>query len=349
MEISSALADHISVFKYIKSENDPLSVYANDLQKVVLLRDRFGELNKFSNWNFNTQLDVFPDKHIEIPFKEICFNEVNHIYDRAVNENKDIYISWSGGVDSSCLLCTFLMSHINKSKLHVILSRNSVNEYPYFYQLLKENGISLIFIEDPAQMLQIYTNIVKNNLIVFGWCGDQLYGSDLNLKYPDWFKKDWKDFIKNLDKKVIDQFEQAFNVYGIPIKNTAQFFWWMNFSAKWTYVSTIFSLMCGCINNIINFYESKDFQNWSMSNFDNVDKHHPTETKFYKPEMKEIIYEFTKDKSYKLYKGKIGSFSVYSKSYSNIISIFDDTGIITYKKSDINIPQIFKKYQKEER
>lgn len=313
-------------------DNDPLSSYAHQLQGKLILRDRFGELNQFSKWNLGKDKDIIPTGYNSKLFEDICFEVAQKIYDRSIEENKDIYISWSGGVDSSCVLSTFLMIGKDTSKIHVLCSNESISEYPLLYFKLKSENIDIIIVKDTAKMLDIYKPIVDNNLIVFGWCGDQLYGSDVNNKYPDWFHKDWRSFARFMNMgNTIDGFEQAFQNYHLPIENCAQFFWWLNFSCKWTHVSKVFSLVCGNVKNVVNFYEDYEFQNWSIARFDRVDYQPPTNTEYYKPEMKEIIYKFTHDDHYKKNKGKVGSFCVYSKSYKNVLGIESTNGITLFK------------------
>lgn len=321
--------------KHLCDDTDPLGMYAQKFQNKLILRDRFGELNTFSSWDLDRSKDIIPTGYIAKSFSDICFDTAKSIYDRAVNENKDIYISWSGGVDSSCVLSTFLMLGESTSKIHVLCSNESISEYPLLYFKLKSENIDIILIKDPSKMLDVYTPIVNNNLVVFGWCGDQLYGSDVNNKYPGWFHKDWRDFLKYMNMgNTIEKYEQAFKAYKLPIENCAQFFWWMNFSCKWTHVSKVFSLVCGNTENVVNFYENFDFQNWSIARFDKVDYQPPTNTKYYKPEMKEIIYKYTHDEHYKNNKGKVGSFCVYANSYKNVLGVENSNGIILFDGRD---------------
>lgn len=334
--------------KELCSDTDPLSLYAQKLQGKLILRDRFGELNNFSNWNLGKEKDIIPSGYNPKSFRDICFNTAKSIYDRAIKENKDIYISWSGGVDSSCLLSTFLMLGEDNSRIHVLCSNESISEYPLLYFKLKSENIDIILIKDTSKMLDVYGPIVKNNLIVFGWCGDQLYGSDVNNKYPEWFHKNWRDFIRYMDMgNTVDRFDHAFKAYGLPIDNCAQFFWWLNFSCKWTHVSKVFSLVCGNTENIVNFYEDIDFQNWSIARFDRVDYQPPTSTEYYKPEMKEIIYDYTHDEHYKKNKGKVGSFCVYANSYKNILGVENSSGILLFDGKDYSsITNELLKYRK---
>ena len=46
---------------------------------------------------------------------------------------RKIRLMWSGGMDSTCALCSLLMCNIDLDQLEVIMSYESIIEYPWFY------------------------------------------------------------------------------------------------------------------------------------------------------------------------------------------------------------------------
>ena len=346
MEISSALADHISVFKYIKSENDPLSVYANDLQKVVLLRDRFGELNKFSNWNFNTQLDVFPDKHIEIPFKEICFNEVNHIYDRAVNENKDIYISWSGGVDST--LVAVLLIYTIPEKVILLHTSESLQEYARLFYFSRNLNIRTKHIL-PETMPYWYREITKDNLLITGWPADILFGTDILIddhRIKPYLYKPYQQFLlAHNGIKFVDQFDLLIKSTELKIEKTIELMWLMNFVCRWK--PAIWNTLINCTNagNLINFYDNQEFQKYAVRNYYKIRFIPDIKPTQYKKELKDIIISYTKDNNF-IYKTKVKSWNKFSKQSLEQLTIKTDSGFMFLKPSLSEYLNFLKQFKK---
>ena len=296
---------------------DSLGIYAK-LQRTSIEADRFGYLNQFSGWRV-TGMDSVPEpaasSSAEV-FSELCSKRAREIIKRSETEDLPIYVSYSGGVDSTCILCSFLREGIDKTRLRVLMTSESRDEYPLFYdKFLKD--IQCI---DTSKDIYAdkYIAAEQDGLLVFGWCGDQLFGSDLNIWHPGWFYKPWKDFLEYYGDKegfnpsaAIEQFEASFNHYGMPIENFAQFVWWLNFSCKWTYVWLHVPVLIEKLSDrYITFFSSEDFQRWSMARFDRVDSRPPQETPFYKPEMKSVILEVTGDTDYAQNKGKVGSWGV---------------------------------------
>ena len=303
---------------------DALSFYAR-LQYVPFLPDRFGFLNEFSPYRIAGN-DPLPDAANAPPFEDICAAVASDIARRAEREDKDIYLAWSGGVDSTCAAVSLL--NIAKKRLRLLANQASVDEYPMFFENVRREGVAVRFVEN-FRLRDIYSEIAHEHLLVFGWCGDQLYGSDLNLFFPDWFRRPWKDFVSALDGgHLVPQFEAGLEKTGLPIRTTAEFFWWMNFACKWVYVANEFALHHGHGHNVINFFEDRRLQDWSMARFDRTGAHHPSETEHYKPEMKDVIHEYTHDNDYRRAKGKIGSWgSAINDGWRMTSAIKDDEGI----------------------
>ena len=86
---------------------------------------------------------------------------------------------------------------------------------------------------------------------------------------------------------------------------------------------------------IINYFESIEFQQWSLSNFDILHKFPQVDPKYYKQELKNFIAKYFPKGSYLTTKGKTGSLG-YSCRYENDfvttlvpwISWLDSNGIV---------------------
>ena len=86
----------------------------------------------------------------------------------------------------------------------------------------------------------------------------------------------------------------------MPIIKFNEFVWFINFIGRWNVITHFLPYVYGLseTSNIINFFDTKDFQDWSISNFDVLHTHSQKEAKFYKKELKEIIYSIFPDEEY---------------------------------------------------
>ena len=128
----------------------------------------------------------------------------------------------------------------------------------------------------------------------------------IHQKYTGLYFSDWKKWVKS--KIAILQFTEAFKYYNLPIKTFGEFAWFMNFSTKWDLVNRDILRHIGKQENYtINFYDTQDFQNWSMSNFDKLHMYDQNNSKYYKLELKQFCNKIFPDTDYLKYKGKVDS------------------------------------------
>ena len=343
------IAKPVSINKYY-NDYDPLSLFANKTGFSVL-RDRFGYLNVFSPWNLYKQYKKFPSSCCSLSFSYLMDKRANDIIEKIKKENKQLYIFLSGGVDSTAMTIAILKS-INKelkNAIHIII--NSVTEFenPEFVKHLYNYNIDIIHCKSNS-LDDIQEKILETDYALVGWAADQLFGSIINQSYPDWYKKDWKEWlikttyigcshIKSKIYESIDQFEEAFNFYNLPIHTFGEFAWFMNFSAKYDIVTHNDVLYSGKLTNrMISFYDTEEFNDWSVSNFDNLHNYPQQDTEHYKIELKNYIYSYNKDSNYKKFKGKLGSWGyarqkLNIKEYPNICIIKTPDTFYFYKYS----------------
>jgi hypothetical protein len=154
----------------------------------------------------------------------------------------------------------------------------------------------------------------------------EIYGfSSLNQDYNeqvmvDFFYKKTGDFdVSNLFIKL---FEKLKATSPILITTNFLFLWWINFTCRWQGVSVrpIVKISDFCLRtidkkleyldkNMICFYNTDNFQLWSLNN---PDKRIKDSWSTYKYICKDIIYDFDKDEDYRDNKLKIGSLKNYA-------------------------------------
>lgn len=261
-------------------------------------------------------------------FEEICDKRAREVLDHAAATNREIAVMYSGGVDSTLILCAFLKVARPEElkRIIVLLSDKSIHENPNFYN----NFVSKTFRCDSSFKFPAY---VGNDKILFltGENADQLFGSQVIAglsAFAGWdmlFKplKETEDTLRGFFwSSVLDKYKDdavaAFEVLKricdnapIPIDNAYKFFWWINFAMKWqsVYVRLMpYSWNKSTIKleeNYTTFFSPAEFQLWAMENADQLAGDDPSQSKIV---AKRYILDVNGDKTY-LRKPKIGSLS----------------------------------------
>lgn len=316
------------------------------LGRYNILNDRFGILTRDCEYNLQSRNDSIeyiknlPNKS----FEEICNDRTNEIIDYADTYDKDIYVSWSGGVDSTCVVCSLLMNErLNKSRFHLIFSEESIGEYPYFYELMHKNKIDMI---NAKQDVLKFRDVVGYNVSVNGMNGDQLDGSNLHtMKYQGvGYFNNWIDDIRKIlfpefkkpvifDKFVSDV-EEYSNKIGVNLNIFGEFAWLFNYSVKWTYIAEF--MKCLHLNPDANFafFDTNDFSHYALVNFYQRGIKKQYTSYDYKLDWKKIIYKYTKDENYFLNKGKEANFFNDNNKAWYGMSVADTTGYYIFNDKD---------------
>lgn len=252
----------------------------------------------------------------EKSFSEICAERAAFIAQKSFEENRKIQILWSGGIDSTLALVSIFRELERGGKLNhleILLSNESVIEYPTFFRDVIEKKLNYVLFEPP-----IYDFLDEKKIIVTGEHGDQLFGSD-KVRHFVLTNQAFRSFeeilpvviarklgsTKSVDS-IISFLAPQIEKSPVKIETLFDFLWWMNFSLKWQHVSLRMfyeeeSERFSLENNFIHFFSAKDFQAWSISNHDLKIK---KTWKSYKYIAKECIFEFHKDENYLLNKEK---------------------------------------------
>jgi len=267
----------------------------------------------------------------DLTYEQCCEKRAWELVELSRIFNKPIALFYSGGIDSTLMLITFmkiLSSQELRDRILVCMSPLSIYENSRFYfdHVLKKCTI---------KSSHLFSSMLDQSVIILGGeHNDQLFGSDILAQvinrygYDSIHKPYTKDFIiqflcyRGLS---IAAAEIWFDNIDHHIKNYApceistvfDFFWWLNFCFKWqcVYFRMLVRIDVVSRNNIdenfVNnyyhhFYSTDYFQKWSMCN--------PQEKirdswKGYKIGAKEIIFKFDKNENYFKHKTKRGSLS----------------------------------------
>ena len=293
-------------------DDDALAVFASRTGFPVL-RDRFGFLNAFSRWRLMDGSISFPSSGSTANFADLMDKRAVEILNLVRNEGKELHIFLSGGVDSTAMTIAMLKASDGDFRnLHVVFNSSTEEEYPEFVEYLKTTGIDMVRCRS-TDIDDVQERLLETGYTLTGWAADQLFGSIINQVWPDWYFKDWREWLLSEEKTVpmdtaIGQFEETFANYGMPIKIFGEFAWFMNFSTKYNVVVNSDVLYSGKVTHrMISFYDTPEFNEWSVSNFDVLHRYPQHDAVHYKTSLKDYIYTFNHDETYRNGKGKIGS------------------------------------------
>lgn len=305
----SKLINGLTIPLWVEDLSTPFGI-ANSLFCGRLVRDRFNVLNQYSNVNWSDEVDSLPTTTEE---------SLANLMDKRANEllGNSITVQWSGGVDSTSLLLSLIKNGISKEDLIVRYDINSCEEYPYLYKWLKDNKYQMLPVKNNWYEALVST---ETDLIVNGWCADQLFGSVFFYNCPELYSLDLHSFLDKVsiqdttltkeNKNIaIETYQQyAKSMFDLDLNTAAELGWFINFTVKWSYVSLFNEMyLVGTPKQFITkpFYDTPYFQSWALSNFNNVSKVNIySEPKEYKRQLKEYCNSILPDEDYLLNKSK---------------------------------------------
>jgi hypothetical protein len=199
------------------------------------------------------------DSNFNKPWKQICLETADKIVKQA--NGQQINILWSGGLDSTCVLFS-LLEVTNHKQIKVFGNYSSIVESgSLFDTYIKGKGISYNI--SPPTINPIF----DEGLIVSGYLGDQIFGRYQTLN-EEQFSMPWKDFIIKEQAELTEQILE--NWPGQPLKTVPDFLSFIELNCKWQMGKTNRkrNMPREIADRMINFYETVDFQKWSLGNYE---------------------------------------------------------------------------------
>lgn len=296
------------------------------------------------------------DPTFSMTYEECCQRRAQEFIDLSRKLNVPICVLYSGGIDSTLILVSFLKQLPQpelRERVVVALNLDSISENARFYYDYIRPNFKITSSENMGTMLD------GSCIMLGGEFNDQLFGSDaVGFTYrqsdtSDQLHKPYsREFITGffIQRGVRPEFAHAwYTVIEDQVRAKAKcevstnfhFLWWINFAYKWQAVffrilATLHpSVRATLTENVVktyyhHFFCPEYFQQWSMNN------HHLkllTDWASYKVEAKRLIYEFNKDEEY-LNKAKIGSLYRLFVQMPAADAITNKFEFLTYDKLD---------------
>ena len=251
-----------------------------------------------------------PGDRTDASFADVCKAVARDIVEEAAAGDLPIQIAWSGGIDSTVALISIaeaLRERGELSRLYVLVSINSMAEYPKFYERHVMDVLQTRPLGGPLP-----DALREDTITVTGEHGDQLFGSDHleSLVKGGLAQLPWRHVVpsyiasklhkENRVERVMRFLEPQIAGAPVPIETAFDYIWWCNFSLKWQQVSLrVPAFRRGNVGPLVrrtkHFFGDPRFQAWSLSN-PQVRK--VTDWRAYKLEAKKVILDATGDFDY---------------------------------------------------
>lgn len=265
-------------------------------------------------------------------YEECCLRKAEEIVRIQDLIQKPIAVSYSGGIDSTAIVCSFIhLLGIKEAarRVHIYMSTDSILEYPkFFFDTLLPNfsifpitrfvdcfGSQNIFVDGEPNGLIVFTDWLAQSINKFGV---DFFKGPVSVNSVDTIAR-----IKQFDYKqthvqaLFEMNKMSADKFGVELENMLDWIWWFNFNFRYQWYLYLnirkfqiyypeFEVSHDFFkSHFVCFFDSDDFQNWSITNrqqqLDNIDP------KKFKLPCKDLIYKVTKDPVYWRIKGKVHS------------------------------------------
>jgi len=257
-------------------------------------RDRTGTLPHYLKLVANEPLPEY-NSSFNKSFKQICLERAEEL----VNTGKLLAVTWSGGLDSTTLLLSLLEVVSDPKQIKVLCNYNSIIESGSLFDThIKPRGVNY----------DISTSMVQpsysDGLIICGYPSDQLFGR-IHLLQEDEFYINWKDWILPEQVPIIESILE--NYPGPEVITVPQYLAFIELNTKWdqTKYCKRRSLEPSIGDRIINFYDTVDFQKWSLGRYE--DKFKGNDNKTHKLPLKLLLRDLIGSDGYAMNKKKQAS------------------------------------------
>lgn len=212
-------------------------------------------------------------------FARLCDARGREIVAEAEARGCTIQVLWSGGIDSTTALIGVIKAAEARGcagRVHVLLSMDSVLEYPEFYLEVIDGRHAVQPVGQP-----ISRALDPDALNLTGEHGDQLFGSQLLAPYVrrGVAGSGWRDLLPLVMlerlrdpwavRRAWELARPVLEAAPMPIRSLFDALWWLNFTLKWQDVSVRMVGVRGTdaprlAGSLRHFFRTEPFQQWAM-------------------------------------------------------------------------------------
>lgn len=379
---------NVNKFIYVEQTKDQLPLLATDFYYVnplAMLHTSTHRKELISNLDNTLKLDLlygihflgpaYPRFHREDYFYKVSRSPIYHFLPDLQNirklnffditdlrameleslseKFKNVYLFWSGGIDSTVILSAILKNWKQQSleKLIVVLNSFSIEENQSMYEKHIHNKLSTVSTD---KFFSGEINFSHDNLYVDGNAADTLSATimfyEFDKRFPNYYSKPWKQHVNVLIKFFSEYEDLNYGQYmykkvvksliknNFEVETIFDFLWWMGFNwihdrnlhcILWQYTPCFFadpsiSVQRFLEENMFQWFNSNDYQDWRVSAVgtneiigNSISEH--------KLAFKKYIFDFNKDDNYFYYKDKVASTPKNKTKSSHIILCGIDT------------------------
>jgi len=256
-----------------------------------------------------------PLRNINLSFEDVCDRVAQELIDRVNESDRTLLLLWSGGIDSTVILVSLLKQNIDRSRLRILLTKESREEHPRFFENYINEKLNW---QDTLEFTR-GQHTRENFYTVSGVLGDQLFGGGsagiFRNRYPG-ESRPWRTCRSEICEILVPDSPKAAawflaelerNIESQPrdIVTTDDFFWWFNFNFKWreTAIRSSYNIdlwgdnrhcnpdcLKNYLKNNVTFFGHELFQLWSLATENkNIDKQ----------QCRDYIYSWDGDRDYR--------------------------------------------------
>jgi len=190
-------------------------------------------------------INYSPERAWRVPDRELSLELAleQRVLDLCSTGEK-LNLLWSGGIDSTAILVSFLQYAPDLTQCRVVYSPWSTYEHPDFFKLLKT--IDKIELVDTSG--EFYLSSTLDGIIVSGNTSDEIHAS-IDKSFLETYgygslSMPWRDFFYNKlpDDRFIDFCDWYFSAAGRDINTVLEARWWFYASSKLTSILNITNL-----------------------------------------------------------------------------------------------------------
>lgn len=270
-------------------------------------------------------------------FKECLINRAIEL-----DEHEHVYLMWSGGIDSTLMVISFLLADIPKNNITIACNQDSIRENPRFYQEHIRSNFDIIATELLVQQLKTQS---LPGMVVQAEHADLILGGKLAgiISKTSGYETLTQPYYNNLVPLMVragwaerearcfrDYISETGKSSPRPIETVNDAAWWFNFNFRWLNAKEKFLARIDSNNIYDTFYSGRDIQLWSSNNVAPIQESIDDKTEFRK-----IIKEYTKDDVYADRKIKWASMSKHFATRGPIL--VDSNNTRYYRQSDVDV------------